>query len=387
MHIADRISRLGVEGAFAVLQKARALEAQGRDIVHLEIGEPDFPTPAHVVAAAKRAIDEGYTHYGPTMGLPELRESIAKRTVQTHGWQPAIDRICVTPGAKPVLFFAMMAALEKGDEVIYPDPGFPIYASMIRFLEAKPVPIPLVESRDFSFDLNRFKDALTDRTRMVILNSPHNPTGGVIPPEDIRAIAELVRDRDLIVLSDEIYATLFYGSEPPLSIASLPGMADKTVIIDGLSKSHAMTGWRLGWGILPAQLSDPVNKLMVNSTSCTATFVQRAAIAAIEGPQEECVRMVEEFRTRRDYFCQALNGVPGFSCRLPMGAFYAFANVSKTTHPSDALADECLLKGGVACLSGGAFGTHGEGYIRFSLANSMEKLHLAIDRLGLLRGR
>lgn len=380
MQIAERISRLGVEGAFAVLQKARALEAQGRDIIHLEIGEPDFPTPAHVVEAAKRALDEGFTHYGPTMGLPELRQSIALHTKRTHGFEPAIDRICVTPGAKPVLFFAMLATLEKGDEVIYPDPGFPIYASMIRFLEAKPVPIPLVESRGFSFDLDLLRDSITPRTRMLILNSPHNPTGGVIPAKDIEAIADMVRDRDIVVLSDEIYSTLYYG-DPPLSIASLPGMAEKTVIIDGLSKSHAMTGWRLGWGVLPPALSDPINKLMVNSNSCTASFVQKAAVAALDGDQNEPKLMVQAFRERRNRFCELLNRVPGFSCQVPEGAFYAFSGIGTMPLGSDEVAHRLLVEGGVACLSGTAFGAQGRGYLRFSLANSLKNLEIAVERI------
>lgn len=381
MQIADRISRLGVEGAFAVLQKARALEAQGRDIVHLEIGEPDFPTPAHIVEAAKRALDEGFTHYGPTMGLPETRESIARHVARTHGFEPGIERVCVTPGAKPVLFFAMMATLEAGDEVIYPDPGFPIYASMIRFLDAKPVPIPLLESKGFSFDLDRLRDSVTDRTRMLILNSPHNPTGGIIPEEDIRTIADMVRGRNIVVLSDEIYSTLYYGDAPPFSIAKLPGMAEQTVIIDGLSKSHAMTGWRLGWGILPPALCDPVNKLIVNSNSCTASFVQKAAIAALEGSWAEPNSMVEAFRERRDQFCRRLNQVPGFFCNPPAGAFYAFSRISLSPLPASEVAHKLLLEGGVACLSGSAFGASGEGYLRFSLANSLKNLDLAVDRI------
>ena len=382
MQIADRISRLGVEGAFAVLQQARALEAQGKHVVHLEIGEPDFPTPQHIVEAGRQALQDGWTHYGPTMGLPELRGAVAGRLASTHGLHnvsPA--RIGVMPGAKPALFFAMMAVLEKGDEVIYPDPGFPIYSSMVRFLEAVPKPIPLLESRGFSFDIDRLRDSISDRTRMLIVNSPHNPTGGVIPADDIRAIADLVRGRNITVVSDEIYATICFG-EAPLSIASLEGMDQQTVIVDGFSKSHAMTGWRLGYGVYPDHLVDAIGKLVVNSNSCTASFTQKAGVAAIEGPQGDCDAMVAEFRKRRDYFCGALNAIPGFKCEVPMGAFYAFPNVAGTGRGSAELAQGLLTEAGVACLAGDAFGGYGAGFLRFSLANSLENLRLAADRIG-----
>jgi aspartate aminotransferase len=385
MQIADRISRLGVEGAFAVLQQARALEAQGKHVVHLEIGEPDFPTPQHIVEAGKQALQDGWTHYGPTMGLPDLREAIAKRLVNTHGVEINPGRIGVMPGAKPALFFAMMAVLEKGDEVIYPDPGFPIYASMVRFLEAVPKPIALLESRGFSFDLDRLKDSITDKTRMLILNSPQNPTGGVIPADDIRAIAEMVRGRDITVVSDEIYATICFD-EPPLSIASLEGMDQQTVIVDGFSKSHAMTGWRLGYGVFPDHLVEAVSKLMVNSNSCTASFTQKAGIAAIEGPQGECDAMVAEFRQRRDVFCGILNSTKGFTCQTPPGAFYAFPRIVETGIESKALSERLLTEVGVACLSGTAFGQYGEGYLRFSLANSLANLELAGERIRTLVG-
>ena len=380
MQIADRISRLGVEGAFAVLQQARALEAQGKHIVHLEIGEPDFPTPQHIVDVGIKALQDGWTHYGPTMGLPDLREAIAKRLVTTHGLDVSPGRIGVMPGAKPALFFAMMAVIEKGDEVVYPDPGFPIYASMIRFLEGVPKPIPLVESRGFSFDLDQLKDSITDKTRMLILNSPHNPTGGIIPADDIRAIADMVRGRNITVVSDEIYATIWF-SEPPLSIASLDGMAEQTVIVDGFSKSHAMTGWRLGYGIYPEWMVDAVSKLMVNSNSCTASFTQMAGVAAIEGPQADADAMVTEFKRRRDHFCTILNTVKGFTCEVPPGAFYAFPNVRATGYDAKVLAERLLNEAGVACLSGTAFGQHGAGYLRFSLANSLENLTLAGQRI------
>ncbi len=374
------MDRILIETAFEVLLKARALEAQGKNIVHLEIGEPDFETPSHVAAAGKRAIDEGWTHYGPTQGYPEFREAIAAHVSQTRGIQAKASQVCVVPGGKPILFFPMMALLEEGDEVIYPNPGFPIYESMTKFLGATAVPIPLVESRGFSFDLDRFRDSLTPKTKMVILNSPQNPTGGVIPPEDLKVIADLVRDRDLVVLSDEIYSRIYYD-EPPMSIASLPGMQEKTIILDGFSKIYAMTGWRLGYGVMPEWLVDAVNKLMVNSNSCTASFTQRAGLAALTGPQDEPLAMVAEFRRRRDAFIDGLNTLPGFRCAKPAGAFYAFPNIEGTGRTSKQLADELLYEAGVASLNGGSFGSFGNGYLRFSYANSLENLMEAVERM------
>ncbi len=381
MTIAQRVGRLGVESAFDVLVRARALEAQGRNIVHLEIGEPDSETPAHVAEAGKRAIDEGFTHYGPPQGLPEMREAAAEYIAASRGISVDPARVCVTPGAKPILFFTMLAVLEPGDEVICPDPGFPIYESVIRFCQAVPVPVPLVEERGFSFDLNVFKERITDRTRMVILNSPQNPTGGVIQAADIREIAELIRHRDILVLSDEIYTRIYFG-DPPLSIASVPGMAEKTVILDGFSKTYAMTGWRLGYAVMPNdELVSAVNKLMVNSNSCTASFTQRAGIAALRGPQDQVERMVAEFRRRRDAFVAGLNTIPGFRCPVPEGAFYVFPNITGTGNASKELADLLLTEAGVACLSGASFGGHGEGYLRFSIANSFQNLMEAVERI------
>jgi aspartate/methionine/tyrosine aminotransferase len=379
--IADRIGRLGQEGAFDVLVRARALEAQGKNVIHLEIGEPDFETPDNVVIAGKRALDEGWTHYGPPQGLPSMREAVADYVARTRSVQVNPDHVCITPGAKPIMFFVMLAVLEPGDEVIYPDPGFPIYDSVIRFCRATPVAIPLVESRGFSFDMNVFRAKLSDKTRLVILNSPQNPTGGVIPAEDIRAMADLIRGRDLIVLSDEIYSRIYYGPEPPLSIASLPGMLDKTVVLDGYSKTYAMTGWRLGYGVMPSWLVPAVNKLMVNSNSCTASFTQIAGIEALRGPQDDVDRMVAEFRRRRDAFVAGLNTIPGFRCPMPEGAFYAFPNITGTGRTSKNLADALLTEAGVACLAGNSFGAHGEGYLRFSMANSYEHLMEAVDRI------
>jgi len=385
MKLAERIARLEIESAFDVLVKARALEATGRSVVHLEIGEPDFPTPPHIVEAAKLALDQGWTRYGPTQGLPELREAIAEYVSRSRGISVSSRNVCVVPGAKPILFFSMLAVLEPGDEVVYPDPGFPIYRSMIQYLGAKPVPVPLLESRGFSFDLNALRDKLSSRTRLLILNSPQNPTGGVIPGEDLREIAALVRDRDLMVLSDEIYSRIYYTAEAPASIATLPGMLEKTILLDGFSKTYAMTGWRLGYGVMPEWLVEGVNKLMVNSNSCAASFTQRAALAAITGPQTAVDNMVAQFRQRRDVFCQALNTIPGFRCVPPGGAFYAFANVEQTGMPSKDLADFLLERAGVACLNGGSFGEHGEGYIRFSFANSLENLREAVERIQAVR--
>ena len=381
MKLAKSIERLGVESAFDVLVRARALEAQGRSIVHLEIGEPDFPTPSHIIEAAKRALDEGWTHYGPTQGLPELREAIAAYISSSRGIQVGPQHVCVVPGGKPIIFFPLIALLEPGDEVIYPNPGFPIYESMVRFLGAKPVPMPLEESRGFSFDLNLFRDRLTNRTKLVILNSPQNPTGGVIPGEDLKVIAAILAERDVMVLSDEIYTRISYDGEAPASISEFPGMVEKTIILDGFSKTYAMTGWRMGYGVMPEWLVGAVNKLMVNSNSCTASFTQRAGIAALTGPQDAVNAMVAEFRRRRDAFCEALNQIPGFRCALPGGAFYAFPNVTGTGIPSKELADLLLNDAGVSCLNGGGFGEYGEGYIRFSYANSLPNLMEAVERI------
>ena len=380
IQLAERMSRIGAESAFDVLTRARALEAQGRDIIHLEIGEPDFATPRHIIEAAKRALDDGWTKYGPPQGLLALREAIAAEVSQTRGLGVGPEHVCVVPGGKPMIFFPMMALLDAGDEVIYPNPGFPTYESMIRFLGATPAPVPLVEERGFSFDLDVFARRLSGRTKLVILNSPQNPTGGVIPAGDVRSIADMLRERDVIVLSDEIYSRIWFG-EPPLSIASLPGMLEKTIMLDGFSKTYSMTGWRLGYGVMPLWLVEAVNLLMVNSNSCTSSFTQRAGIAALTGPQDDVVAMVCEFRRRRDAFVAALNRVPGFRCRLPEGAFYAFANITGTGWKSKPLADALLEKAGVAALSGTAFGEYGEGYLRFSMANSYENLMAAVQRI------
>jgi len=380
MRVVDKISRLRIESAFEVLVKARALEAQGKSVIHLEIGEPDFPTPRHIIEAGKRALDEGYTKYGPTPGLPEFREMIAAYISRTRGIKVGAENICVVPGGKPIMYFSMIALLEEGDEVIYPDPSFPIYESMIRFLGATPVPIPLVESRGFSFDLDLFRKKLSNKTKLIILNSPANPAGSVIPKEDLAAIAEMIRDRDVMVLSDEIYSRIYYDKEPT-SITAYDGMVEKTIILDGFSKTYSMTGWRLGFGVMPVWLADAINILMVNSNSCTASFTQRAGMAALSGPQDCVTAMVTEFAKRRAAIVKGLNEIPGFRCLAPAGAFYAFPNVMGTGIPSKDLADTLLNDAGVACLNGAGFGAHGEGYIRFSYANSLANILEAIERI------
>ena len=380
MQVVDRISRLKIETAFEVLVKARALEAQGRSIIHLEIGEPDFPTPRHIVEAGKRALDEGYTKYGPTPGFPEFREMIAAHVSRTRGIPVKGENVCVVPGGKPIMFFSMMALLNPGDEVIYPDHSFPIYESMIRFLGATPVPIPLVESRGFSFDLDVFRSKLSNKTKLIILNSPANPAGSVIPKQDLGAIADMIRSRDVMVLSDEIYSRIWYDHEPS-SITAFDGMLEKTIILDGFSKTYSMTGWRLGFGVMPLWLADAVNILTVNSNSCTASFTQRAGMAALDGPQDCVTAMVTEFGKRRNAIVKGLNEIPGFRCLAPAGAFYAFPNVTGTGIPSKELADLLLNEAGVACLNGAGFGKYGEGFLRFSYANSLPNILEAIERI------
>jgi len=374
------MSRLGTESAFEVLAKARALERQGKNIIHLEIGEPDFPTPQHVVEAGKRALDEGWTKYGPTPGFPEFREAIAAYVSRTRNIKVAAENVCVVPGGKPIMYMSMTALLEPGDEVIYPDPGFPIYESVINFLGARPVPLPLLESRGFSFDLDTLRSRLSPKTKMVVLNSPANPTGGVIPKEDLAEIAAILRDRDLMILSDEIYSRICY-EEQPTSITAFDGMLEKTIILDGFSKTYSMTGWRLGYGVMPKWLADAVNLLTVNSNSCTASFTQRAGMAALEGPQDCVDTMVAEFRRRRDAMVAGLNRIPGFRCSLPAGAFYTFPNITGTGKSSKELADLLLNEAGVACLSGTAFGKEGDGYLRFSSANSLANIEDALARI------
>ncbi len=380
MHLAERMRQLGTESAFDVLVKARQLEARGRSVIHMEIGEPDFATPPNIVEAAKRALDEGWTHYGPTQGYPDLREAIAEHISITRGARVGPEHVCVVPGGKPIIFFPMLALLESGDEVLFPDPGFPIYESMIRYLGAVPVSLPLVESRGFSFDLDLLKDRLSPRVKMVVLNYPQNPTGGVIPECDLRESAGLLRDRDVIVLADEIYSRIIYG-ERHHSLLSYDGMQEKTILLDGFSKTYAMTGWRIGYGVMPEWLVTAVVRLMVNSNSCVASFTQRAAIEALRGPQDSVAKMVEEFGCRRQLIVEGLNRIPGFGCSWPGGAFYAFPNITGTGMKSQELADYLLEHAGVACLSGTAFGAYGEGYLRFSYATSRANIEEGLRRI------
>ena len=374
------MSRLGTESAFEVLGRARALEAQGRTIVHLEIGEPDFDTPSHIVEAGAEALREGFTHYCPAPGLPELREAAGEFFGRTGRPGYEADRIVVTPGAKPIMFFTILSLCDEGDEVMYPDPGFPMYQSITAFAGAKPVPIPLREENGFRIDPQEAASLVTDRTRLLILNSPHNPSGSALTQEDTEALARLALEQDLLVLSDEMYWAIRYGGEH-VSIANIDGMRDRTILLDGCSKTFAMTGWRLGFAALPPALVEPVTRLVINSVSCTATFVQRAALAALTGPWEPIEEMVKEFHKRRDVIVEGLNGLPGVSCLEPDGAFYVFPNVKDIGKSSEEVATFLLNEAGVACLSGTAFGPSGQGYLRFSYANSVEALKQALDAI------
>ena len=374
------MSRLGTETAFEVLNRARALEKQGKDIIHLEIGEPDFDTPANVVDAGVNALRKGWTHYGPAAGLPDLRQTIAEYVSRTRNVPVASEEVVVVPGGKPIIFFTILALIDEGDEVIYPNPGFPIYESMINYVGGRAVPIPLREERDFSVDVKELASLITDRTKLIILNSPHNPTGGMLTKRDILAIAEAIGDRNIMVLSDEIYSRLIFEGED-FSIMSVPGFKDRTILLDGFSKTYAMTGWRMGYGVMRADLATHIARLMTNSNSCTASFTQIAGIEALRGDQSSVDKMNAEFKHRRDVFVAGLNKIKGFSCRMPKGAFYTFPNITKTGWPSKKLADALLEEAGVACLSGTAFGAYGEGYLRFSVANSLGNLNKALARI------
>ena len=374
------MERLGTETAFEVLVKAKALEAQGRDIVHLEIGEPDFDTPRNIIDAAVDALHKGFTHYGPSAGLMELREVIAQYVSDTRRVNVTPDEVVVVPGGKPIIFFSILALAEQGDEIVYPNPGFPIYESMINYVGAKPVPIRLREDLDFRLDVDELANLITDRTKLVIVNSPQNPTGGVLEKNDIDRIARAIGDRNVMILSDEIYSRLIFEGEHH-SIMSIDGMKERTILLDGFSKTYAMTGWRMGYGVTRADLAAHVSRLMTNSSSCTASFSQIAGIEALRGPQESVDAMRAEFQQRRDIMVAGLNKIRGFSCRLPHGAFYVFPNITRTGWPSKKLADALLEDAGVAALSGTAFGAFGEGYLRFSVANSIENIEKALDRV------
>jgi aspartate/methionine/tyrosine aminotransferase len=379
--LAPRMSRLGTETAFEVLSKAKALERQGRNIVHLEIGEPDFDTPANIVEAAAEALHGGWTHYGPSAGQPELRQAIAEYVSRSRNVDVSPDEVVVVPGGKPIIFYTMLSLIDQGDEVIYPNPGFPIYESMINYAGGIAVPIPLREGRDFAVDPAELESLISNRTRLIILNSPQNPTGGILLRKDIEKIANAIGDRNIMVLSDEIYSRLQFEGEP-FSMMSVPGMQERTILLDGFSKTYAMTGWRIGYGVMRADLAAHFTRLMTNSNSCTASFTQRAGIAAITGDQSPVELMRLEFEGRSRFFVDGLNRIPGFRCRMPKGAFYVFANIERTGWKAKALADALLDTAGVAALSGTAFGSYGEGFLRFSVANSTEQLEQALNRIG-----
>jgi len=380
MRLAARMDRIGTETAFEAAARARALEATGRSVIHLEIGEPDFDTPANIREAAKRALDEGATHYTPTVGIPELRAAIAADATARKGFAVTPDRVVVTPGGKPIMFFAILALIGDGDEVIYPDPGFPIYESMANCVGGKAVPCPVRQENGFRLDPSELASLVTLRTRLVILNSPANPTGGVSTRDDLEQIAAVARDRDLVVLADEIYGRILYEGEH-VSIASLPGMAERTIVLDGFSKTYAMTGWRLGYGIVPEALITPFSRLIVNSVSCTNAATQWAGVEALTGPQDSVDAMVAEFRDRRDLVVDGLNSIPGVTCLRPAGAFYAFPNIAGTGLTGAELAEKLLKEGGVSVLAGTAFGHVGGDHLRLSYANSRPNLEEAIRRM------
>jgi aspartate/methionine/tyrosine aminotransferase len=380
LRLAKRMARLGTETAFEVLNRARELERQGKDIIHLEIGEPDFDTPDNIIQSAVSALNAGWTHYGPSAGLPELRNAIADEVSHSRGVRVQPEEVVVVPGGKPIIFFSILALVDEGDEVIYPNPGFPIYESMINYVGGEGVPIRLREERDFRLDVNELEKLISDRTRLIIINSPHNPTGGVLNKRDIEQIAQAIGDRNIFVLSDEIYSRLiFEGSHH--SIMAEPGFKDRTILLDGFSKTYAMTGWRMGYGVMRPDLAAQVARLMTNSNSCTASFSQVAGVEALRGDQGSVDHMRDEFQRRRDMFVAGLNRIKGFSCRMPKGAFYVFPNITATGRKSKPLADSLLEEVGVACLSGTSFGEFGEGYLRFSIANSMENLSKALERI------
>ena len=380
LRLAKRMARLGTETAFEVLVKAKALEAQGRDIIHLEIGEPDFDTPSNIIEAGCDALRKGFTHYGPSAGMTELRGVIAQHVSETRRVNVTPDEVVVVPGGKPIIFFSILALAEDGDEIIYPNPGFPIYESMINYVGAKAVPIRLREELEFRLDVDELASLINDRTKLLILNSPQNPTGGVLTKEDIAAIARAIGDRNILVLSDEIYSQLIVEGEHH-SIMSIDGMKERTILLDGFSKTYAMTGWRMGYGVMRPDLATHISRLMTNSNSCTASFTQVAGIEALRGSTKSVDAMRAEFEKRRDVMVAGLNKIKGFSCRVPHGAFYVFPNITKTGWPSKKLADALLDDAGVAALSGTAFGDFGEGYLRFSVANSIENIEKALDRI------
>lgn len=380
INFAERMSQLGTESAFEVLARAKALEAQGRDIIHLEIGQPDFPTPMNICEAAFEAMQAGYTGYGPAAGLPAFRQVVAEHISQTRGVEVQADQVAVTPGAKPIIFFTLLALIGAGDEVIYPDPGFPVYESVINFVGGKGVPLTLREDREFRFRIEDLVNAISARTRLLILNFPQNPTGSLLGEADLGAIAELAQKHDFYILSDEVYSRILYEGEHQ-SIMGFPGMAARTILVEGHSKTYAMTGWRLGYGVAPQPLTEKIVQLMINSNSCTCSFTQMAGIEALTGSQESVVQMVAEFKQRREAIVAGLNAIEGISCLKPAGAFYVFPNVQQLPLSSQELADYLLAEAGVALLPGTAFGLAGEGYLRLSYANSLTNLQTGLERI------
>lgn len=380
LRLAKRMARLGTETAFEVLNRARELERQGEEIIHLEIGEPDFDTPENIIQSAVSALNAGWTHYGPSAGLPDLRKAIAHEVSHSRDVRVQPEEVVIVPGGKPIIFFSILALVDEGDEVIYPNPGFPIYESMINYVGGRAVPIRLHEEKDFRLDVNELEKLITDRTRLIIINSPHNPTGGVLNKRDIEQIAQAIGDRNIFVLSDEIYSRLIFDGSHH-SIMAEAGFKERTILLDGFSKAYAMTGWRMGYGVMRADLASQVARLMTNSNSCTASFSQVAGIEALRGDQSSVDHMREEFQRRRDMFVAGLNRIKGFSCRMPKGAFYVFPNIMATGWKSKPLADALLEEAGVACLAGTSFGAFGEGYLRFSIANSMDNLNKALERV------
>ena len=383
--VATSLEQLGTETAFSVLARAKALEREGRDVIHLEIGEPDFSTPLHICEVAAEALRAGETHYCPSAGIPELREAAAEYLSATRGVDVGAENVLVGTGAKPFLFFGILATCNPGDEVVYPDPGFPIYESAIRWVGATPVPLPLLEERDFTFSPEDLAERLGSKTKLVILNSPQNPTGGVLSSQDLASAAALIAETDAWVLSDEVYSQMLYEGEFA-SIVSRPGMLERTILLDGLSKTYAMTGWRCGFAAVPDELVDPLTRFFVNSTSCVPGFVQLAGVTALRGPQDEPRAMIEEFRARRSLVVEGLNRLPGVTCRLPKGAFYAFPNVADVPIEADELASRLLDEAGVAVLAGSAFGTVGKDNLRLSYANSRENLSAALERMDAFLG-
>ena len=380
MKLAQRMSRLGTESAFEVLARARRLEAEGMNVIHLEIGEPDFNSPANVVDAGSDALRNGFTHYNPSPGFMELRDRIAEEVSSTRGISVTGDNVVVTPGGKPIMFFVIMALVDEGDEVLYPNPGFPIYESMIEFIGGVAVPMQLHESMGFNLDVDQVAESITERTKLMIVNSPNNPCGSIVPEGDLERLAGLAKEHDIVVLSDEIYSRFLYEGEHH-SISSYSAMRDRTIILDGFSKTYAMTGWRIGYGTMPVELVEPISRLVTNSVSCTASFTQMAALEALNGPQDATRQMVSEFKRRRDIIVHGLNGIPGIRCPMPLGAFYVFPSVEETGMGSRQFADSLLAEAGVACLAGESFGRYGEGYVRFSFANSIENIETALQRI------